>query len=81
MSDRTEWAQASGKGTIYAFTVMRRGPDAGTVPAFVTLAEGPTMMAGIVGCAPEDVAIGAQVAVEFVPREDGQNIPLFKLEN
>ena len=81
MSDRTEWTQASGKGTIYAFTVMRRGPDAGTIPAFVTLAEGPTMMAGIVDVAPGDVRIGAPVDVRFVPREDGQKIPLFTLEN
>ena len=39
-SDKTEWIEASGKGTIYSYSVMRRAP----VPyamAYVTLAEGP----------------------------------------
>jgi uncharacterized protein len=79
MSDQTEWVQASGAGTIYSFTVIRRGPDAGTIPAFVTLAEGPTMMAGIVDAAPEAVFIGAPVRLRFVESGEGQNIPLFEL--
>ena len=39
-SDKTEWVEASGRGTIYSYSVMRRAP----VPyamAYVTLAEGP----------------------------------------
>ena len=48
-SDKTEWIEASGKGTIYSYSVMRRAP----VPyamAYVTLAEGPRMVTNIVDC-------------------------------
>ena len=42
-SDKTEWITASGKGTIYSFSVMRRAPVP-YVLAYVTLPEGPSMM-------------------------------------
>src|SRR5260370_1393398 len=48
-SDKTEWIEASGKGTIYSYSVMRRAP----VPyamAYVTLAEGPRLVTNIVDC-------------------------------
>jgi uncharacterized OB-fold protein len=46
-SDKTEWIEASGKGKIYSYSVMRRAP----VPyamAYVTLAEGTRMVTNIV---------------------------------
>jgi len=42
-SDKTELQQASGNGTIYAYSVMRRAPIPYAI-AYVTLGEGPTMM-------------------------------------
>ena len=48
-SDKTEWQQASGNGTIYTYSVMRRAPIPYAI-AYVTLAEGPTMMTNIVDC-------------------------------
>ena len=48
-SDKTEWVEASGKGTIYTYSVMRRAPVPYAI-AYVTLAEGPTMMTNIVDC-------------------------------
>jgi uncharacterized protein len=80
MSDRTDWIEASGRGTIYTYTVMRRGPDAGTIPAFITLNEGPKIMAGIVDASPDAVNIGASVRLYFVRTEGDQNIPLFTLD-
>ena len=77
MSDDTKWIEASGEGTIYSFTVMRRGPGAGTVPAFVTLEEGPTMPAAIVDADPETVAIGQSVTLRFVASAEGQLLPMF----
>src|SRR5271156_1086453 len=48
-SDRTEWTTASGKGTIYSYSVMRRA-EVPYVIAYVTLDEGTTMMTNIVDC-------------------------------
>ena len=38
-SDRTEWVPASGRGTIYSYSVMRRASPPYAI-AYVTLAEG-----------------------------------------
>lgn len=70
----TEWTEASGKGTIYSFSPMRRG---GFTLAYVTLAEGPTMMTNIVDCAMDDIRIGQDVKVKLVPAEDGTPVPCF----
>lgn len=70
------WEAASGKGTIYAFSPMRR-VDPGYVVAYVTLAEGPTMLTNIVDCELEDLRIGQAVRLVFKPSENGQNVPMF----
>jgi uncharacterized protein len=76
-SDRTEWIEAAGTGTIYSFSVMRRAPVPYAI-AYVTLAEGPAMMTNIVGCDLDAIRIGQQVAVVFEPSEGGQPVPMFK---
>ncbi|MBV9967000.1 MAG: OB-fold domain-containing protein, partial [Alphaproteobacteria bacterium] len=48
-SDKVEWQEASGRGTIYTYSVMRRAPVPYAI-AYVTLAEGPTIMTNIVDC-------------------------------
>jgi len=48
------------------------------VVAVVTLAEGPTMMTTIVGCAPEKVAIGTPVQATFEDWIEEISIPKFK---
>src|SRR5579859_6782825 len=69
--DRVEWVTASGRATVLTFTIVRRPVSpafSGDVPyvvALVTLDEGPTMMTNIVGCEPEQAAIGMRVAVTF----------------
>ena len=75
-SERLQWRQASGKGTIYSFSVMRRA----AVPyiiAYVTLAEGPTMMSNIVDCDPDKLRIGQPVTVTFRPSDGGPALPMF----
>lgn len=67
LSDRTEWRAASGRGVIYSFTIVRRGPGAGSAPAFVTLEEGPTILTTIVGCDPDGIAIGQPVELDLPP--------------
>lgn len=72
----TEWCDASGDGTIYSFSVMRRA----TTPyalAYVELAEGPRMMTNIVDCDFNGLAIGRAVRLVFKPAEDGTPIPCF----
>lgn len=75
-SDKTEWITASGKGTVYSYSVMRRAPVP-YVMAYVTLAEGPTMMTNIVDCDVDKVRIGQDVKVVFKPTEDGPPLPMF----
>ena len=48
-SERSNGATASGRGTIYTFSVMRRVKEPYVI-AHVTLAEGPTMLTNIVDC-------------------------------
>ena len=61
-SDRTEWTEASGRGTIYSYSVMRRAPIPYAI-AYVTLDEGPTMMTNIVDCDLDAIRIGQPVRV------------------
>jgi uncharacterized OB-fold protein len=75
-SDRTEWTEASGRGTIYAFSVMRRVPAPFAI-AYVTLEEGVTMMTNIVDCDLDAIRIGQRVRVVFRPTEGGPPVPMF----
>ena len=49
-SDKVSWLQAKGSGTIYSYSVMRRGAPIPYCIAYVTLDEGVTMMTNIVDC-------------------------------
>jgi uncharacterized OB-fold protein len=69
-SGAVTFVEVSGRGTVYARTIMRRGDGpfrdvAPYVLAFVQLDEGPTLMTNIVGADPESVAIGQAVRVVF----------------
>jgi uncharacterized OB-fold protein len=76
-SDKVEWREASGKGTIYTFSVMRRVKEPYII-AHVTLAEGPTMLTNIVACDANDVRIGQAVTVAFQDTDSGPPVPMFK---
>ena len=78
-SDLTEWIQASGRGAVYSYSVMRRVP----VPyalAYVTLDEGVTMMTNIVDCDLDSIRIGQRVRVVFKPTDGGPPVPMFAPE-
>jgi uncharacterized OB-fold protein len=75
-SDRTELREASGRGTIYTYSVMRRAPVPYAI-AFVTLAEGVTMMTNIVDGDLDAVRIGQPVKVVFKATEGGPPVPMF----
>jgi uncharacterized protein len=76
-SDKIEWRNASGRGTIYTFSVMRRAKEPYAI-AYVTLAEGPTMMTNIVDCDFDKLNIGKAVNVVFKETEGGPPVPMFK---
>lgn len=82
-SDRVTWEQASGKGTVYTYTVARRpaGPafkaDTPYVVALVELAEGPRMMTNLVSVDPAQVKIGLPVTVQFEAITDEISLPKF----
>jgi uncharacterized OB-fold protein len=75
-SDATEWLTASGRGTIYSYSVMRRVP-APYALAYVTLDEGVTMMTNIIDCDLDAIRIGQRVQVVFKPTEGGPPVPMF----
>ena len=76
-SQDLSWKPASGYGTIYSFSVMKRAEVPYCI-AYVTLEEGPTMMTNIVDCDLDTLQIGQPVAVTFVPSEHGPPMPMFK---
>jgi uncharacterized OB-fold protein len=75
-SMKTEWRQSSGEGTIYSFSVVHRASPP-YVMAYVTLAEGVTLLTHLVECDSSDLRIGQSVRVVFRPAEDGRSIPMF----
>jgi uncharacterized OB-fold protein len=75
-STDTEWIEGSGRGTVYSYSVMRRAPVL-YVMAYVTLAEGPTMMTNLVDCDPDAIRIGDPVRLRFVTTPGGWPLPMF----
>ena len=74
-----EWIPASGLGTIYSMTTVRRqmSPDLPVpyVNALVELDEGPRLLTNIVG---GDCAIGERVRVVWQDRPAAPPLPLFE---
>lgn len=70
-SAELEWIDASGRGSVYSFTVIRHNdvpPFREMVPyvvALVDLEEGVRLTANIVGCRPEEVRVGMPVEVSY----------------
>jgi uncharacterized protein len=75
-ADTLDWVPASGRGTVYSTTVVRRKPaDGGDYNVcLVDLEEGVRLMSRVAGVPPQDVRIGMAVTariadglVEFTP--------------
>jgi uncharacterized protein len=83
-SRNLEWREVSGKGTIYACSVIRvPGPGLdGRLPlavAIVELAEGVRILGNILSVAPEKVAIGQRVEVAWDRLGDDVAYPAFNV--
>jgi hypothetical protein len=81
-STETVWEQASGRGHVYTYSVVRRGmgvyADAPYVLAYVQLDEGPRVMTNIVACDVDSVRIGQPVEVVFHRTAEGTALPRFR---
>lgn len=74
-NDDVTWTEMSGRGTVYAHTVLHRalGPWASAAPfvvAYVELGEGPRILTNVVADDPGAVQIGNPVRATFVPLVD-----------
>jgi len=83
-SDKLSWVVASGKGTIYSYTVAHQafGAFAGEIPfviAIIELEEGVRMMTRIIGSPRERITIGAPVHVSCESVANGPTLPYFRL--
>ena len=74
----------SGRGTVYSFTIDRRGTaaafanDVPYVIAIVELEEGPHLTSNITGCPVESVHIGMPVQAVFEPANDEVTLVKFR---
>ncbi len=76
-STRVEWTESSGRATLYAFSLFRKGSPP-YVSAWVTLDEGVAVLTNITDCDAGSLRIGDRVEVVFRPADDGQLTPLFR---
>lgn len=78
-SMQLEKVVASGQGTVYSVSTVRRRPESGgnyTI-VLVDLAEGPRMMSTVTGMAPEEVRIGMKVQAK-IDEIDGEPAIIFE---
>jgi uncharacterized OB-fold protein len=81
LSAELSWACSGGAGEIYSWTLVHRPVTAEFeppyAPAIVTLDEGYQMLTNIIGVAPEDLAIGMRVRVQFHAVGSDVKLPYF----
>ncbi len=84
-SDKLQWAEASGRGRIYSYTIIHRNKTPEFVQdvpynvAIIQLDEGPRMMANIVGSDNSQLRVDLPVTVVFDPVTDEISVPRFQL--
>lgn len=71
------WYEASGKGKIYTYSVMRRAEIPYAI-AYIALDEGVTMLSNLVECDFDALSVGQDVEVVFRDTEGGQVLPMFR---
>jgi uncharacterized OB-fold protein len=84
LDESFEWADVSGEGTVYSFTVDRRGSApafASEVPyviAIIELAEGPHLTSNVVGCDVDEVYVGMPVTAVYEDVDDEVTLVKFR---
>jgi uncharacterized OB-fold protein len=79
----TSWVEAVGTGSVYSFTITRKGQgayrEAGPyVLAYVELDEGPRMLTNVVDCPVDGVRVGQRVTAVFHDTGQGTALPRFR---
>jgi len=83
-SDDVEWIDASGRATLYTWSVVHQNdlpPFPSRVPyvaAIVDLEEGPRMMTNVIDCEFDDLSVGMALEVTFRPETDDITVPVFR---
>jgi uncharacterized OB-fold protein len=77
-SAEIDWKEASGEGVIYSYSVMRRASPPHAI-AYVTLAEGPSVLTSIVDSDFAHLKIGAAVRLVMRQVAEGMYFPFFRL--
>ena len=77
LSVNLAWQEAKGTGTVYTYSVTRRGGPVPYCIAYVTLDEGVSMMTNIVDCDLDAVRIGQRVKLVFKKSKGGVSIAMF----
>lgn len=75
-SDDTDWKPASGRGSIYAFSIMERAQPPYAL-AYIELDEGPIILSNLVDCDLRALKIGERVTATFRKTPDGRTAPYF----
>ena len=83
-ADSLVWVEASGKGTVYSYTVVEANApsaflaDMPFVIAVIRLEEGVQMLSNVIGCAPHTVKCDMPVQVTFEKLDGEFTLPKFK---
>jgi uncharacterized OB-fold protein len=75
-SDRLDTVEASGRGTIYTYSVMRRAAPPYAI-AYVRLEEGPVMLSRIVDADADAIRCDQPVRLAFRAAPGGEAVPVF----
>lgn len=84
LSDRLEWREASGRGTVSTYVVVHKAwfpAFAGDVPynvAQIELEEGPRLTSRIVGIENAGLRVGLPVTVDFEMVDEDLALPVFR---
>ncbi len=79
-----EWARASGRGTVFTWTVVVRAlhpafaEETPYAPVVVEMAEGVRLLSRVVDCSPEQLQIGMPVEVVFEDVSPEVTLPRFR---
>jgi uncharacterized OB-fold protein len=80
----TEWVDASGRGTLYTYTIIRQNRSEAFAPllpyavGMVELDEGVRMMSNIVDCAVDQLQVGIALEVLMVKAADDVGLPFWR---
>jgi hypothetical protein len=77
-----EWAQSSGRGTLYSYTIVHRPQSPKfEVPyavGIVELEEGWHMLSNLIECEPDEIRVGMPLEVDFRKMSDAITLPYFR---